>query len=95
MNEDNLPLTVINEHYLTCTLSLLQRKLWLKNALAEVSKGQMDEVEKIKQCLAVLSQVGTSETAGEGEDEKDGDDRETAFEILSELCENLDNARGL
>ncbi|XP_040045901.1 hsp70-binding protein 1 [Gasterosteus aculeatus] len=72
-----------------------ERKLWLKNALAEVSKGQMDEVEKIKQCLAVLSQVGTSETAGEGEDEKDGDDRETAFEILSELCENLDNARDL
>ncbi|KAL6102728.1 hspbp1 [Pungitius sinensis] len=72
-----------------------ERKLWLREALAEVCKGQMDEVEKIKQCLAVLRQEGMSEAAREGDDEKDGDDRETAFEILSELCENLDNARDL
>ncbi|KAM8844008.1 hsp70-binding protein 1 [Spinachia spinachia] len=72
-----------------------ERKVWLRKALAEVSKGQMDEVEQMKQCLALLRQEDVSEAAREGDDEKDGDDRETAFEILSELCENLDNARDL
>lgn len=73
-----------------------ERKTWLRDALAEVCKGQMDEVEQMKQCLAVLRQEGSSERETEGEDERDEEDedeRESAFEMLSELCENLDNAR--
>ncbi|KAK2833630.1 hypothetical protein Q5P01_017519 [Channa striata] len=77
-----------------------ERKTWLREALSELCKGQMDEVEQMKQCLAVLQKVGASESAGdrEGEeerDEEDEDERETAFDLLSELCENLDNARDL
>lgn len=77
---------------------MLQRKAWLREALAEVGHGQMDEVEQMKQCLAVLRQEGQSVREREGEetrDEEDDDEQESAFEILSELCENLDNARGL
>lgn len=77
---------------------LLQRKVWLREALAEVGKGQMDEVEQMKQCLAVLRQEGKSKREREDEeerDEEDDDEQESAFEMLSELCENLDNARGL
>lgn len=57
----------------------------------------MSEVEQMKQCLAVLRHDGSSERDGEDmEDDDDDDDneQETAFEILSDLCENLDNARG-
>ncbi|XP_059203055.1 hsp70-binding protein 1 [Centropristis striata] len=75
-----------------------ERKTWLTDALAEVCKGQMDEVEQMKRCLAVLCQEGMSEREREGEDERDEeeeDERETALEMLSELCENLDNARDL
>ncbi|KAE8283057.1 Hsp70-binding protein 1 [Larimichthys crocea] len=75
-----------------------ERKTWLREALAEVAKGQMDEVEQMKQCLAVLRKEETSEREREGEeemDEEDEDERESAFEVLSELCENLDNARDL
>ncbi|GAA6226135.1 hsp70-binding protein 1 [Lates japonicus] len=74
-----------------------ERKTWLREALAEVCKGQMDEVEQMKQCLAVLRNEGTSESEREGErdEEEDEDERESAFEMLSELCENLDNARDL
>ncbi|XP_041634581.1 hsp70-binding protein 1 [Cheilinus undulatus] len=74
-----------------------ERKMWLRDALAEVCKGQMDEVEQMKQCLAVLRQEETNKTEQEGEEERDDeeDKRETAFELLSELCENLDNARDL
>lgn len=73
--------------------SLFQRKVWLREALADVAKGQLDEVEQMKMCLAVLNQEGK----GEGEEDGDDDDeeKESAFEMLSELCENLDNARGL
>jgi len=81
------------KHYYTNTLSLLQRKIWLRDVLADVCKGQMDEVTQIKRCLAVLRREGKS--VKEGEDEEDEDERETAFAIVSELCENLDNARGL
>lgn len=46
----------------------------------------------MKACLAVLNQEGK----GEGESDDDDDEaKESAFEMLSELCENLDNARGL
>ncbi|TKS91798.1 Hsp70-binding protein 1 [Collichthys lucidus] len=75
-----------------------ERKTWLREALAEVAKGQMDEVEQMKQCLAVLRKEEMSERDREGEeemDEEDEDERESAFEALSELCENLDNARDL
>ena len=69
----------------------------MREALAEISKGQMDEVEQMKQCLAILRTEGPSGREREGEEERDEgdeDERESAFEILSELCENLDNARG-
>ncbi|XP_071330118.1 hsp70-binding protein 1 [Trachinotus anak] len=76
-----------------------ERKTWLREALADVCKGQMDEVEQMKQCLAVLRKDGPSESEREGEEERDEeedeDERESAFEMLSELCENLDNARDL
>lgn len=75
-----------------------ERKEWLREALAEMSKGQMDEVEQMKQCLAVLRKEGMSSSGGEGEeerDEEDEDEQESALELLSELCENLDNARDL
>lgn len=70
-----------------------ERKEFLREALAEVCKGQMDEVQQMKQCLAILRKDETSER--EREDDEDEDERESAFEILSELCENLDNARDL
>uniref|UniRef100_A0A3Q3X2K9 Nucleotide exchange factor Fes1 domain-containing protein n=1 Tax=Mola mola TaxID=94237 RepID=A0A3Q3X2K9_MOLML len=74
-----------------------ERKTWLREALAEVTKGQMDEVEQMKQCLAVLRQDGKSEKErGEEErNEEDDNEQESAFEMLSELCDNLDNARDL
>ncbi|KAM4634635.1 hsp70-binding protein 1 [Polymixia lowei] len=73
-----------------------ERKEWLRGALAEVGRGQMDEVEQMKRCLAVLRQDGVSAREGEEErDEDDEDERESALEVLSELCENLDNARDL
>ncbi|XP_029015584.1 hsp70-binding protein 1 [Betta splendens] len=77
-----------------------ERKTWLREALADICKGQTDEVEQMKQCLAVLRGEGTSERQRDGEDEEardeeDEDEREAAFEMLSELCENLDNARDL
>lgn len=53
-------------------------------------------MEQMKQCLAVLHQEGKGEGEEEDEDEDDEvEERESAFEMLSELCENLDNARGL
>ncbi|XP_061555916.1 hsp70-binding protein 1 isoform X1 [Phycodurus eques] len=74
-----------------------ERSAWLREALADVCKGQMDEVELMKQCLAVLNK---EELNGEGdrdeeEEDEDEDERESAFELLSDLCENLDNARDL
>ncbi|XP_076608857.1 hsp70-binding protein 1 [Chaetodon auriga] len=75
-----------------------ERKMWLTEALAEISKGQISEVEQMKQCLAILRKERVSEREGDGaeeQDEEDEDARETAFEILSDSCENLDNARDL
>uniref|UniRef100_H3D239 Hsp70-binding protein 1 n=1 Tax=Tetraodon nigroviridis TaxID=99883 RepID=H3D239_TETNG len=68
-----------------------ERKAWLREALADVAKGQLDEVEQLKQCLAVLQQ----ERKVEEEEDDDVEEKESAFEMLSELCENLDNARDL
>lgn len=73
---------------------MLQRKVWLREAIADVAKGQLDEVEQMKTCLAVLNQEGKGEGEEDG-DEDDDEEKESAFEMLSELCENLDNARGL
>ncbi|XP_061893258.1 hsp70-binding protein 1 [Entelurus aequoreus] len=70
-----------------------ERSSWLREALADVCKGQMDEVEQMKQCLAVLNQEEVKGEEDRNEDEED--ERESAFEVLSELCENLDNARDL
>ncbi|XP_037545493.1 hsp70-binding protein 1 [Nematolebias whitei] len=73
-----------------------ERKTWLREALSDMCKGQMDEVEHMKQCLAVLHRDETSEKE-EADDDDDADEeedeRESVFEMLSELCENLDNAR--
>ncbi|XP_041831390.1 hsp70-binding protein 1 [Melanotaenia boesemani] len=75
-----------------------ERRTWLREALSDICKGQLDEVEQIKQCLVVLSKEEIGEKDGNGEEERDEDDddeRESAFEMLSELCENLDNARDM
>lgn len=57
----------------------------------------MDEVEHMKRCLAVLrrDEMGEKEEADDDDDDEEEDGRESAFEMLSELCENLDNARGV
>ncbi|CAL1589061.1 unnamed protein product [Knipowitschia caucasica] len=70
-----------------------ERKVWLGEALADICKGQMDEVEHMKRCLEVLR--GEEPSGQEREDEDEEDVRETAFETLTELCDNLDNARDL
>ncbi|XP_054615831.1 hsp70-binding protein 1 [Dunckerocampus dactyliophorus] len=70
-----------------------ERSLWLREALADVCKGQMDEVEQMKQCLTVLNKEDVN--GEEDRDDDEEDERESAFELLSELCENLDNARDL
>ncbi|XP_029944621.1 hsp70-binding protein 1 [Salarias fasciatus] len=75
-----------------------ERKAWLREALADVCKGQMDEVEQMKQCLTILNKEEASDretSEEEDRDEDESDERESAFELLSELCENLDNARDL
>ncbi|KTF82658.1 hypothetical protein cypCar_00047150 [Cyprinus carpio] len=61
---------------------------FLRGALAEVCKGQMDEVEQMKRCLEVLCRDECKERGSKEEGEE-------ALEMLSELCENLDNARDL
>ncbi|XP_034567884.1 hsp70-binding protein 1 [Notolabrus celidotus] len=71
-----------------------ERQTFLRDALADVCRGQMDEVEHMKQCLAILRQDATN-NGEEERDEDNEDERESAFEVLSELCENLDNARDL
>ncbi|KAM4535860.1 hsp70-binding protein 1 isoform 1-T2 [Fundulus diaphanus] len=75
-----------------------ERKTWLREALSDICKGQMDEVEQMKQSLAVLRKDEPNEKepdAEEDREEDEEDERESAFELLSELCENLDNARDL
>ncbi|KAL7826668.1 hypothetical protein AOLI_G00318770 [Acnodon oligacanthus] len=75
-----------------------ERMEFLRGALAEVCKGQMDEVEQMKQCVAVLLRdEDCREREGEGgeEEEEEEDEKEAALDYLSDLCENLDNARDL
>lgn len=71
-----------------------ERMEFLSGALAEVCKGQMDEVQQMKQCLEVLRR-DECKVRGSEEDVEEDDEREEALEMLSELCENLDNARDL
>lgn len=73
-----------------------ERKEWLRAALSEVCKGQKDEVEQMKECLAVLRREDAKGREGEerGEDDEDEqEETESALDLLSDLCENLDNAR--
>ncbi|KAG8568018.1 hypothetical protein GDO81_013865 [Engystomops pustulosus] len=49
-----------------------------------VFSGQTDEVQQIKECLKELSR--------ETNDEDGKERKETALELLADLCENLDNA---
>lgn len=74
-----------------------ETKTWLREALADVCKGQMDEVEQMKECLKVLRAEGSQERERDGEEgeEDEEEQKESALDLLSELCENLDNARDL
>lgn len=67
-----------------------ERKTWLREALSDVCKGQMDEVAQMKICLDVLRQ---DEPTDQKRQEEEEDECESALETLSELCANLDNAR--
>ncbi|KAJ8347240.1 hypothetical protein SKAU_G00286410 [Synaphobranchus kaupii] len=70
-----------------------ERKVWLRQALSVACKGQKDEVEQMKECLAILRREEAKGREGEEEREEEEEEREGALELLSELCENLDNAR--
>ncbi|KAJ8253628.1 hypothetical protein COCON_G00202400 [Conger conger] len=71
-----------------------ERKEWLRVALSEACKGQHDEVEQMKECLAILRREDVRGREGQEEEEEEEEEkREGALELLSELCENLDNAR--
>ncbi|XP_028824408.1 hsp70-binding protein 1 [Denticeps clupeoides] len=76
-----------------------ERSKWLREALSEACKGQMDEVEQMKQCLAILCGEASPEQEqgrdGEDADEEEDEEKHSALELLSDLCENLDNARDL
>ncbi|XP_062846975.1 hsp70-binding protein 1 [Trichomycterus rosablanca] len=72
-----------------------ERIEFLRGALAEMCKGQMDEVEQMKRCVSVLLQDEKHRESEEEGEEQDEDERESALEMLSELCDNLDNARDL
>uniref|UniRef100_A0A3B3QBZ6 Hsp70-binding protein 1 n=1 Tax=Paramormyrops kingsleyae TaxID=1676925 RepID=A0A3B3QBZ6_9TELE len=71
-----------------------ERKAWLREALADICKGQQDEVEQMKQCLSILWRT-TARESQEHKEEEEEEETEGALELLSELCENLDNARDL
>ncbi|KAJ7313951.1 hypothetical protein JRQ81_005781 [Phrynocephalus forsythii] len=67
-----------------------ERRQWLQEAMAEAFRGQMDEVEQMKECLHLLE--ASSPGAEHGESSEDLERREGALDVLAELCENLDNA---
>ncbi|XP_058261370.1 hsp70-binding protein 1 isoform X3 [Hemibagrus wyckioides] len=68
-----------------------ERIEFLRGALSQMCKGQLDEVEQMKRCVSVLIQ----DQAEEREDEEEEDEKEAALETLCDLCDNLDNARDL
>ncbi|XP_063040261.1 hsp70-binding protein 1 [Engraulis encrasicolus] len=73
-----------------------ETKAWLRQALAEACKGQMDEVEQMKECIKVLRADWNAGRQRDAEDGEEGEEeQESALELLSDLCENLDNARDL
>ncbi|XP_060111859.1 hsp70-binding protein 1 [Heteronotia binoei] len=67
---------------------------WLQEAMVEAFRGQVDEVEQMKECLRVLEAVtpGTGSQESLEEAHSDRVNREEALDLLAELCENLDNA---
>ncbi|XP_025048245.1 hsp70-binding protein 1 [Alligator sinensis] len=71
-----------------------QRRQWLQEAMAEAFKGQLEEVEQMKECLRVLEVQPPSGEDGESSEHglDDPSRQERALELLAELCENLDNA---
>uniref|UniRef100_A0A670ZIB0 Hsp70-binding protein 1 n=1 Tax=Pseudonaja textilis TaxID=8673 RepID=A0A670ZIB0_PSETE len=71
-----------------------ERRQWLQEAMVEAFRGQMDEVEQMKECLRILEELSPGAERGESSEEmhSDLDRRESALDVLAELCENLDNA---
>ncbi|XP_042331613.1 hsp70-binding protein 1 [Sceloporus undulatus] len=71
-----------------------ERRQWLQEAMAEAFRGQMDEIEQMKECLRQLEASTPGTESGESSDEAQSDlvRREGALDLLAELCENLDNA---
>uniref|UniRef100_U3ESU5 Hsp70-binding protein 1 n=1 Tax=Micrurus fulvius TaxID=8637 RepID=U3ESU5_MICFL len=71
-----------------------ERRQWLQEAMVEAFHGQTDEVEQMKECLHILEELSPGAERGESSEEthSDLDRREGAFDVLAELCENLDNA---
>lgn len=64
--------------------------------MVEAFRGQMDEVERMKECLRILEVLSPGAERGESSEETHSDleRRESALDVLAELCENLDNAAG-
>ncbi|KAM3822502.1 hsp70-binding protein 1 isoform 3-T3 [Vipera latastei] len=62
--------------------------------MVEAFRGQMDEVERMKECLRILEVLSPGAERGESSEETPSDleRRESALDVLAELCENLDNA---
>ncbi|XP_015665745.1 hsp70-binding protein 1 [Protobothrops mucrosquamatus] len=71
-----------------------ERRQWLQEAMVEAFRGQMDEVEQMKECLRILEVSSPGAERGESSEETHSDleRRESALDVLAELCENLDNA---
>ncbi|XP_034992284.1 hsp70-binding protein 1 [Zootoca vivipara] len=72
-----------------------ERRQWLQEAMVEAFRGQVDEVEQMKECLRLLEpSTPGAERGGESSEEAHSDleNKEGALDLLAELCENLDNA---
>ncbi|TFJ95965.1 3-hydroxyacyl-CoA dehydrogenase [Platysternon megacephalum] len=71
-----------------------ERRQWLQEAMAQAFRGQLEEVEQMKECLRVLEAVSPGGDGGETSEPAEGDPsrQASALELLAELCENLDNA---
>ncbi|XP_043915562.1 hsp70-binding protein 1 isoform X2 [Protopterus annectens] len=64
-----------------------EQKKWLQEAIADAFKGQLDEIQQIKASLEILKK----DTETVEEDEED-EEKANALDLISDLCENLDNA---
>ncbi|XP_015276257.1 PREDICTED: hsp70-binding protein 1 isoform X2 [Gekko japonicus] len=62
--------------------------------MVEAFRGQVDEIEQMKECLRVLEATtpGTGSQESLEDAHSDRANREEALDLLAELCENLDNA---